>query len=177
MTMFAHTASGWGYWTDLQTLPAVARLDAGGRRDAPIPAGVDAIAWGVSICRQRNAHDRRLLDHEEGRLPAARRRPGHAGRMDRRWATTMPIRAIHATVLKNGKVLLIAGSGNNLANFNAGSFKAAVWDPVTGVLHDARRPEGHVLRRPRHASRRARPDPGRDEVLSRPRRREPTTAA
>ncbi|MDQ4103314.1 MAG: DUF1929 domain-containing protein [Actinomycetota bacterium] len=42
------------------------------------------------------------------------------------------VRSIHATVLKNGKVLLIAGSGNNQADFDAQAFNAAVWDPNTG---------------------------------------------
>jgi hypothetical protein len=41
-----------------------------------------------------------------------------------------PVRNIHAALMRNGKVLLIAGSGNDRANFAAGSFKTAIYDPV-----------------------------------------------
>lgn len=42
------------------------------------------------------------------------------------------VNAIHATLLHNGKLLIIAGSGNDVNNFKAGSFKTLLWDPVTG---------------------------------------------
>src|SRR5690242_737797 len=41
------------------------------------------------------------------------------------------INAVHAAVLYTGKVLIIAGSGNNAADFKAGTFKSILWDPVT----------------------------------------------
>jgi Domain of unknown function (DUF1929) len=40
--------------------------------------------------------------------------------------------AVHTALLQTGKLLIIAGSGNNQQEFNAGSFKTLVWDPVTG---------------------------------------------
>src|SRR4051812_3220245 len=40
------------------------------------------------------------------------------------------VNAIHAALLPTGKVLIIAGSGNRLDNFKAGSFKSIVWDPA-----------------------------------------------
>lgn len=46
----------------------------------------------------------------------------------------LPLRAVHATALKNGKVLLIAGSGNSTNDYNIASFKAYVLDPATGHL-------------------------------------------
>lgn len=42
------------------------------------------------------------------------------------------INAIHATMLPTGKVLLIAGSGNDVEMFEAGTFKTIVYDPATG---------------------------------------------
>src|SRR3712207_1231346 len=42
--------------------------------------------------------------------------------------------AIHAALLYTGKVLLIAGSGNNAERFEAGTFRSILWDPVTGGL-------------------------------------------
>src|ERR1700733_747251 len=41
------------------------------------------------------------------------------------------LNSIHAALLPTGKVLLIAGSGNNKKNFAAGTFKSIVWDPAT----------------------------------------------
>ena len=69
-----------------------------------------------------------------------------------RWTvlpTEMTARALHATVLRDGRVLLIAGSGNSTDSFTAGSFKTIVWDPSDGSFLDVPTPEdlfcsGHV---------------------------------
>ncbi|MFD8654665.1 galactose oxidase-like domain-containing protein, partial [Streptomyces mirabilis] len=47
--------------------------------------------------------------------------------------TQNPVRSMHSVVLNNGKVLLIAGSGNSEENFNAGTFTSAVYDPLNGT--------------------------------------------
>ncbi|GAA2255876.1 hypothetical protein GCM10010145_25130 [Streptomyces ruber] len=41
---------------------------------------------------------------------------------------------IHAALLHTGKVLLIAGSGNNQDNFDAKRFDTRIWDPVKGTI-------------------------------------------
>ncbi|GGZ22855.1 kelch motif-containing protein [Streptomyces poonensis] len=41
---------------------------------------------------------------------------------------------IHAALLRTGKVLLIAGSGNNQDNFDAKRFDTRIWDPVKGTV-------------------------------------------
>jgi hypothetical protein len=41
------------------------------------------------------------------------------------------VNGIHSTLLHNGDVLIMAGSGNNQAFFNAGTFKTLLLDPVT----------------------------------------------
>jgi Domain of unknown function (DUF1929) len=41
------------------------------------------------------------------------------------------VNSIHAALLPTGKVLMIAGSGNNAQNFNARSFSSLLWDPAT----------------------------------------------
>ncbi|MFF4652730.1 galactose oxidase-like domain-containing protein [Streptomyces sp. NPDC001380] len=40
------------------------------------------------------------------------------------------VNAIHATLLRTGKVLIVAGSGNSRQNFDAGTFRSLLWDPV-----------------------------------------------
>src|SRR5262245_41731882 len=50
------------------------------------------------------------------------------------WTTlpnTMPINPVHMALMNNGKVLIVAGSGNVAAETN---FQAAVWDPASGSI-------------------------------------------
>jgi hypothetical protein len=50
------------------------------------------------------------------------------------WRTSpspSPVNAVHVAVMRNGKVLLAAGSGNDRGWFDAGVFGTSVWDPVT----------------------------------------------
>ncbi|MFJ9248351.1 galactose oxidase-like domain-containing protein [Streptomyces sp. NPDC101776] len=42
--------------------------------------------------------------------------------------------AIHASLLHTGKVLLVAGSGNEQKKFNAGSFDTVLWDPKANTF-------------------------------------------
>jgi hypothetical protein len=53
------------------------------------------------------------------------------------WTTqpyTMPINPIHCALLHNGKVLVVAGSENTLAEHKAGQYYAAVWDTQAGTF-------------------------------------------
>jgi Domain of unknown function (DUF1929) len=43
------------------------------------------------------------------------------------------VNAVHAALLDTGKLLIIAGSGNNQAMFAAGTFKTLLYDPATGT--------------------------------------------
>ncbi|MCK8677502.1 kelch motif-containing protein [Streptomyces lichenis] len=51
------------------------------------------------------------------------------------------LNAIHAALLHTGKVLLIAGSGNSQAKFDAGSFDTVLWDPVRNSFKKIPTPE------------------------------------
>jgi hypothetical protein len=134
VTVFAHTASGWGYWTEIKTLPAAATWTEMIAQTPAIPAGVDAIAWGISIYGNGTL----ITDDYSTKLDGfATPPPNNGPAADGQWSVLnyeMPIRSLHSTLLKNGKMLLIAGSGNDVAAFNAGSFKASVWDPVAGTF-------------------------------------------
>ncbi|WP_052867032.1 radical copper oxidase GlxA [Streptomyces niger] len=44
------------------------------------------------------------------------------------------INTIHAALLHTGKVLLVAGSGNNAAHFKAKSFRTVLWDPAKNTF-------------------------------------------
>ncbi|MFF8830027.1 galactose oxidase-like domain-containing protein [Streptomyces sp. NPDC015131] len=51
------------------------------------------------------------------------------------------LNAIHAALLHTGKVLLIAGSGNNQKKFDAGTFDTVLWDPVKNTFKKIPTPE------------------------------------
>ncbi|MFE4416768.1 galactose oxidase-like domain-containing protein [Streptomyces sp. NPDC056817] len=48
---------------------------------------------------------------------------------------------IHAVLLHTGKVLMVAGSGNNKQNFDARQFDTRIWDPVKGTVKKVPTPE------------------------------------
>jgi hypothetical protein len=53
------------------------------------------------------------------------------------WAinpSPLPVRAVHVALLHTGKVLLVAGSGNQKSAFDAGTFTTSVWDPATDTF-------------------------------------------
>ena len=134
VTLFAHKATGWEYYTDLATLPAAAGWTRALVQTPPIAAGIDALAWGVSLFGNGTLVTDDYSTKKVGDAPPP---PEDGPAAVGRWTvlgSNMPIRAIHATVLQNGKVLLLAGSGNNLDRFNAGTFDAAVWDPVANTF-------------------------------------------
>ena len=51
------------------------------------------------------------------------------------------VNAIHAALLHTGKVLLIAGSGNDEKNFKAGSFRSVLWDPARNTFKEIPTPK------------------------------------
>jgi hypothetical protein len=44
----------------------------------------------------------------------------------------LQVNAIHAALMPTGKLLIVAGSGNDRASFDAGTFRTLVYDPATG---------------------------------------------
>jgi hypothetical protein len=52
----------------------------------------------------------------------------------------MPVNAIHAVLLHTGKVLVIAGSGNNQKNFDTGTFNSVLWDPKANTFTEVDTP-------------------------------------
>lgn len=89
-----------------------------------------------------------LIAHEPGET--ARFQPSDTARVsapapqsaasavtDGQWVTlpyTMPINPIHCALMHNGKVLVVSGSENELANHRTGQYSAAVWDTQAGTF-------------------------------------------
>ncbi|GHG52390.1 hypothetical protein GCM10018779_13610 [Streptomyces griseocarneus] len=64
--------------------------------------------------------------------PAYKARYGHWDVVD--VPARFRVNAIHAALLRTGKVLLIAGSGNDEKKFRAGTFRSVLWDPVRNTF-------------------------------------------
>jgi hypothetical protein len=149
ITLFRHTAAGWQYWTDVQALPASTAWSKVTATLPAVPAGTDLVSFGVSLFANG------LLDTTgySFKLHSTQPPPTTGGpEVTGQWTvsgTQMPLRTIHSTLLRDGRLLLIAGSGNDVDQFKAGTFKAAVWDPVTNVFTNLTVPDdmfcsGHV---------------------------------
>jgi hypothetical protein len=134
ITIISHTSAGWRYWTQAaKTLP-VARTFAGySALTPPIPSGVDEIAWGLSLHGNGTVvTDDYLMVDRAVTIGCGGPAVGCGS-----WQVApyqSAVRAIHAVLLGTGRVLLVAGSGNNPMTFAAGTFKSTLWDPVAGTF-------------------------------------------
>lgn len=136
VTVFTHTASGWAYWTDLAQPAAFSTWAKVAVTTPAIPAGVDAISFGVAIHANGTLKTTNYSLKEVATTPPP---PAGTPAQSGSWEVfnaSMPLRSIHSTLLSDGRLLLIAGSGNDEAAFNAGTFKASVWNPANGSFTD-----------------------------------------
>jgi Domain of unknown function (DUF1929) len=77
-----------------------------------------------------------------------KRRYGHWSRLP--VPGDMRVNAVHAIMLHTGKVLIMAGSGNSIGNFDAGRFESLLWDPKTNTFKKIKTPSdmfcgGHAI--------------------------------
>jgi hypothetical protein len=154
VTLFRHdTTAGWQYWTDLKTLEISAGYQRAEVRTPAIPPGTDRITWGVSVYGTGSVTTDDYVMEEVAPAPVEEECTGTPQECaDGRWEvlpTDNPVRSMHSVVLNNGKVLLIAGSGNSVDNFEAGTFTSAVYNPQNGSYHTVPTPKdmfcsGHV---------------------------------
>ncbi|GAA2432758.1 galactose oxidase-like domain-containing protein [Streptomyces macrosporus] len=150
-TAFRHDPrQGWLYWTDLKTLPATGTYTRAEVRTPQVPEGTDRIAWGVTVY---GGGGTLTLDDAEMTAvavdpPEEPQDPDASGSWEVRQMDA-EARAMHFVQLHNGKVLMIAGSGNDPDRFAAGTFTSHLYDPATGEMTDVDTPEdlfcsGHV---------------------------------
>ncbi|QNP70517.1 DUF1929 domain-containing protein [Streptomyces roseirectus] len=154
VTLFRHDATaGWQYWTDLKTLDVSASWAQASVRTPEVPAGTDRIAWGVSVYGTGSATtDDYTMEQVPDVTPPATCTGTDVQCADGSWSvlpTQNPVRSMHSVVLNNGKVLMIAGSGNSEEQFEAGTFTSAVYDPENGTYKVVPTPKdmfcaGHV---------------------------------
>ncbi|MFF1421809.1 galactose oxidase-like domain-containing protein [Streptomyces sp. NPDC058280] len=154
ITLFRHdTTTGWQYWTDLKTLDLSAGYQRAEVRTPVVPPGTDRISWGVSVYGTGSVTTDDYGMEEVAPPPVEPECTGTTEECaDGKWEvlpTENPVRSMHSVVLHNGKVLLIAGSGNDPEMFEAGTFTSAVYDPEDGSYRTIPTPDdmfcsGHV---------------------------------
>jgi hypothetical protein len=137
ITAFRHdTTAGWQYWTDLSNLGVTSTWQQATVRTPQIPPNTDQITWGVTLYGVGT-----LVTDDYAMVDATQPTSGNvctagAACTQGVWQVmpaNAPVRGVHAVVLKSGKVLLIAGSGNDPNQFAAGTFTSAVYDPTNGT--------------------------------------------
>ncbi|BCJ41263.1 hypothetical protein GCM10010168_44390 [Actinoplanes ianthinogenes] len=153
ITMFRHdVAQGWVYWTDLATLPVTSAWTQKTVRTPEVPVGTDQIVWGVTIYGVGTLQTDDYAVNDVTAPAAGTSCSAGAACTKGTWAVMpfdSPVRGIHSVVLRNGDVLLVAGSGNNPDDFAAKTFKTAVYHPSSGTFTNVATPadlfcSGHV---------------------------------
>ena len=152
----ATSTGGWEYWTTLSTLPATADWTPVSGAVPAIPEGTTRLSFGMAAVGDGTvmATGWTLTDDGESTTPPPDTDPpGTDPRATTgEWqiaAVSLPNRGIHQTLLRDGRVLVIAGSGNDEGLFQAGEFTTHVWNPTTGTMVQVPTPEdmfcaGHV---------------------------------
>ncbi len=157
----ANSAGGWQYWTTLRTLPASTGWTLVSAPVPPIPAGTTRLSFGMAAVGNGIIKSTGWTVSTVGGTttpppttpPPTTPPTGTDPRATTgEWqiaSVTLPNRGIHQTLLRDGRVLVIAGSGNDEGNFRSGQFTSHVWNPTTGAMIQVPTPEdmfcaGHV---------------------------------
>jgi len=133
MSVYRQTASGWGYWRELVFTPARATWGKAIARTPLIPEGTARLSFGLSISTNGTLLTDNYAIAKVG-APPTRPDDDPVNITEGRWTVQnyeMPNRNLHSTLLRNGKVLMIAGDGNNGFLYSTKRFTADLWDPNT----------------------------------------------
>ena len=151
--VYRHDAkTGWHFWMDLKNLPATGTYKEASVRTPTIPAGTNQISFGVALYGTGTViTDNYSMVNATVAASAVKCTAGPACTKGA-WQVLpfpSPVRTIHTVLMYNGKVLFVAGSGNDPNEFAAGTFESAVYDPTTGKFQVVPTPDdffcaGHV---------------------------------
>jgi Domain of unknown function (DUF1929) len=144
--------AGWQFWMDLKTLPVAGHYTDAVVRTPVVPPGTDQLSFGVTLYGKGTVvtDDYSMVDAtvQAGKVACTAGKACTQGV----WQVLpfpSPVRAIHAVLMYTGNVLLVAGSGNDIADFDAGTFLSAVYNPTKGTFQVIPTPDdffcaGHI---------------------------------
>jgi hypothetical protein len=147
--LFVRNAKGrWSRWTTLKSVPkSPAKWRKATARTPVVPPGTTHVRWGLSLYGKGTL----TTDDYATQAKTVPSVPARYG-MWKVIQKEAPIRGIHAVLLHNGNVLLIEGSGGQVANFDRfdkGTFNTQVYNPRTNTFTKVNTPvdlfcAGHV---------------------------------
>jgi hypothetical protein len=153
LTAFTYSpANGWQYWTELGVaLPQTSQWSLASAETPFVPAGVTALSFGISVAADGAVWvDDFSLTLQTRPTPLPENCAGTLAQCTQGEWTVLPfpnhVRAVHTVVLSTGKLLFMAGSGNQEGMSH---FETTVWDPRADTWTDIDTPEdvfcsGHV---------------------------------
>ena len=144
--------TGWSLWMDLKNLPAAGTYQDASVRTPTIPAGTNQISFGVALYGTGTLITDNYSMVDATVAASAVKCTAGVACSKGVWQVLpfpSPVRSIHTVLMYNGKVLFVAGSGNDPNEFAAGTFESAVYDPTTGKFQVIPTPDdffcaGHV---------------------------------
>ena len=167
LEVLEHTSSGWRVWYQpVKKLKTARSFTTATVLLKPIPHGVTDVALALLIGSKGSVQARgfsltRIIAGgagAPGSSPGAGAGAGPAGggaagpASAGRW-TVLPgiagARSVHAILLQNGKLLIMAGSGNSRQEAEMKHFRSFIYDPATNTSREVPTPEdvfcaGHV---------------------------------
>jgi Domain of unknown function (DUF1929) len=151
--VYRHDAkTGWQFWMDLKNLPAAGTYQDASVRTPTIPAGTNQISFGVALYGTGTLITDNYSMVDATVAASAVKCTAGVACSKGAWQVLpfpSPVRSIHTVLMYNGKVLFVAGSGNDTSEFAAGTFESAVYDPTTGKFQVIPTPDdffcaGHI---------------------------------
>lgn len=158
LEVLKHSRHGWSLWYRVRTLGRAKHTTGVAATLAAVPAGVDKVAFELALKGSVSVHVggfsiEYLPPHstppvtKSAGTPASPVATTPSGGGEAQfpigpgsWSVMTPpklngeeVHAVHAVLLQNGKVLIMAGSGNVRSEFEGGRFSSWIYDPVANT--------------------------------------------
>ncbi len=133
--LFRQKANGkWVKWQNMPYLPKSAKYRLAVARTPAVPSGTRAVRFAMGLA----APGTLVTDNYKFKAPSGRARCVGSECTKGHWIVqdfgNGGVRAIHSVLLHNGKVLLIAGSGNGAKRFEQRKFKSWLYNPKNNTF-------------------------------------------
>ncbi|MDX6743533.1 galactose oxidase early set domain-containing protein [Actinocorallia sp. A-T 12471] len=151
IVLFRKNGAGkWSRWETLPPFSASKSFRSATVRTPVVPEDTEEIRFGLALSEPGTlVTDNYRVAAASGELKCKGPECKRGKWVVRAFTGNKGVRAIHSVLLHNGKVLMIAGSGNGAGRFGRGEFVTKVYDPKTNKFTNVPTPydmfcAGHV---------------------------------
>ncbi|GAB2861421.1 hypothetical protein GCM10022221_71530 [Actinocorallia aurea] len=150
IVLFRKAGGKWSRWETLPPMSASKTFRAATVRTPVVPEGTEEIRFGMALSEPGTlVTDDYKIASAAGELKCKGPECKKGKWVVKSFAGDKGVRAIHSVLLHNGKVLMIAGSGNGAGRFDKGQFVSKVYNPKTNKFTNVKTPydmfcAGHV---------------------------------